>query len=201
VVRGKVRTAAKARAGAGARTARPARVRSPATAQLRALREKYVELWAKHRAVLGRAAEGVAARAAVQTLAQFVMRVGDLACATASPEQVIVRSARWTSLERDRTPWRAVARDAAAPSSAPTLLHLATAAARALLAASGPPFAAARYERPERGDFFDLRVERIPDQTLIGLCVRDVTRVVVAERDLQSARRLLETLRALAHDA
>ena len=70
-------------------------------------------------------------------------------------------------------------------------MHLAVEAARALLACSAPAVAVGRYERPERGDIFDVRFERTaaPGREVLGVSVRDVTRLVVAERDLRRAAR------------
>ncbi len=165
------------------------RAAAPAEVRLRALQEKYRELWSKHRELSERAAQLATDRAGAVRLALFTMRSADVAVALVNPDQVLVRNGRWQVLERDRTRWRATARDPDAPAEGATLLHLATDAARALLRRSAPEAVAGRYERPERGDVFDVRFERIESHDTIGVLVRDVTRLVTAERGLRGAPR------------
>ncbi len=174
------------------RRASPARSRRPAPApaetHVRALQEKYRELWSKHRQLIRRTAELATDRSGAVSLGLFTLRAADVAVALVNPEQVLVRNGRWQVLERDRTRWRATAREPDAPAERPTLLHLATDAARVLLRRSAPASATGRYERPERGDVFDVRFERIESNDTVGVVVRDVTRLVTAERDLGRLR-------------
>jgi hypothetical protein len=122
----------------------------------------------------------------------FALRAGDGGVALADAEHVLVRNERWHLLERDRTRWRATARDPAAPSTAANLIELATRAAEVMLAAGAPDFACARYVRAERDDVLDVRFERCPGRPWIGVWIRDVTRLVRAERELAIARGALE---------
>jgi hypothetical protein len=130
----------------------------------------------------------------MMTLAFFALQVSDAAYAIADGEHVLFRNGRWHVLERDRTPWRATARDPAAPPAAPTLVHLATAAAQSLLRGRGSPdHAAARYERRDRGDTFDVKFERLAGRRIVGVAIRDVTRLVTAERKAATGDRRSET--------
>jgi hypothetical protein len=122
-------------------------------------------------------------------LALFALRTCRSALAICDSERVLYRNRAWFKLEHDRTPWRATARDPLAPTTAPTLMHLATDAAQGLLARAARPYALSRYERPARGDVFDVRMERMTaaGRRVVGVCVTNVTRLVAAERRTTSA--------------
>jgi hypothetical protein len=165
---------------------------APAAEQLAALRRKYGDLWSKHRTLVRRANRSAAEHAGMLALGLFALRASDAGLAIAAPEHVLFRNGRWNALEHDRTSWRAIARDPVAAAAAPTLLHLATTAARALLARGAPAAAAARYGRPDRDDVFDVRFERLAGLATIGVSVRDVTHLVDVERERARTRRSLE---------
>jgi hypothetical protein len=156
-----------------------------------ALCAKYRQLAAKHDGLVRRAEQQAEGRLGLVALGLFALRATGAALALADGEHVLLRNGRWHVIERDRTAWRATARDPAAPPGAPTLDRLATAAARTLLSRGAPAIVVGRYERPARGDVFDVRFERLTDgrKRAVGVHVLDVTRLVVAERELRSLGR------------